>query len=166
MTGAFAFLILCPLFAAVLSFALGRRAAPLLWALTLGLTGYALTEATWRLWQAGPLHHSLGGWGAPLGIELRMDGPGYVGTFATSAFLVCNEVLTLDTTADFEFRLRKEYRLFNSAIGVALIDPLNGEYLAIDLGRLVAGDYRLTIEVTDHRGEGRATRTTTVTLVD
>jgi multicomponent Na+:H+ antiporter subunit D len=66
--------IVLPLLAATLAFLLGRRALTL--ALGLAVCGVPLTLVALCLevWQLGPQRHVVGGWGAPLGIDLYADG--------------------------------------------------------------------------------------------
>lgn len=70
----FALLILAPLAAAALGLAGGARlmrALVVLVTAVLAVSGTGLAHAVYTL---GPLHQRLGGWGAPLGIELSADG--------------------------------------------------------------------------------------------
>jgi formate hydrogenlyase subunit 3/multisubunit Na+/H+ antiporter MnhD subunit len=74
MTGAVAWAILIPLAGAMLSALVGSHAAR--W-VALGTTAGTLGIAvavTWSVAIDGPLHVSVGGWGTPLGIDLRADG--------------------------------------------------------------------------------------------
>jgi multicomponent Na+:H+ antiporter subunit D len=66
--------ILLPLTAATLAFLLQQRARSAVVALASG--GIALTVAalSWQVWRRGPQRHAIGGWGAPLGIDLYADG--------------------------------------------------------------------------------------------
>lgn len=66
--------IIFPLILAVLSLLLPSHLLR-----TLGQTGAVTAAVTalpplWRVWVAGPLHQSPGGWRAPLGIDLYLDG--------------------------------------------------------------------------------------------
>lgn len=65
--------ILLPLAAAVLSFLLRRAAAFITSATALGIL-LAVGGLIWQVWHRGTQRHSIGGWGAPLGIELYADG--------------------------------------------------------------------------------------------
>jgi formate hydrogenlyase subunit 3/multisubunit Na+/H+ antiporter MnhD subunit len=66
--------ILLPLFGAVLAFLMGRRS----WSWSLGLivigTSMALWALTLQVQAQGPQRYAIGGWGAPLGIDLYVDG--------------------------------------------------------------------------------------------
>lgn len=66
--------IIIPLAAAPAAFLLGRRVAPgltLLAAAGLVVTGVGLS---WQVFVFGPQRYAIGGWGAPLGIDLYADG--------------------------------------------------------------------------------------------
>lgn len=69
-------LVALPVLALLLAPLLGARAARVL-ALGSLLLGLALAlAAAWALWTAGaPLSYALGGWAAPLGVVLWLDGP-------------------------------------------------------------------------------------------
>ncbi len=69
-----AWVILIPLAGAVAAFLLGRRSAALLLAPVSVLTLLAVAGLALRVVQSGPVVHRLGGWAAPLGIELHADG--------------------------------------------------------------------------------------------
>lgn len=70
---AIALLILSPLAAAALAFAFPRRGRWLALAAAL-MTGSAIIQLTRHVLTAGVQVHRVGGWGAPLGIDLRADG--------------------------------------------------------------------------------------------
>ena len=67
--------IMIPLVAALLAFLMGRR-TPLPWLLLITATGIilALVGLTGQVREAGVLRYAIGGWGAPLGIDLYVDG--------------------------------------------------------------------------------------------
>ncbi len=74
MTGVFIVLpILLPLAAATLAFLLRRGAVAVSLATALGVAG-AVTIVTLEVYGQGPLTYTVGGWEAPLGIELYADG--------------------------------------------------------------------------------------------
>ena len=74
MTGVFIVLpILLPLAAATLAFLLRRGAVAVSLATALGVAG-AVTVVTLEVYGQGPLTYTVGGWEAPLGIELYADG--------------------------------------------------------------------------------------------
>jgi multicomponent Na+:H+ antiporter subunit D len=64
--------IVVPLLAALVALLPVRRVP--LFILTVGVMAAVLAGLVLRIWQTGPLRHRLGGWGAPLGIELQADG--------------------------------------------------------------------------------------------
>lgn len=67
-------LIVLPFAAAVLSFLFGRRGAHALAPVALAVALLAAAALAWEVWHEGPRHHRVGGWGAPLGIDLYADG--------------------------------------------------------------------------------------------
>lgn len=69
-----AWLIMIPLMAGLLAFLLGRRALPWLPVVTATAMVLTLSGLTVQLWESGPQRHTVGGWGAPLGIDLVADG--------------------------------------------------------------------------------------------
>jgi formate hydrogenlyase subunit 3/multisubunit Na+/H+ antiporter MnhD subunit len=74
LAAAAAWAVVIPLAAGVAAFVAGARHA-----FALALAGGAATllaalAVAAEVWRVGPLPHRLGGWGAPLGIELRADG--------------------------------------------------------------------------------------------
>lgn len=70
---ALAWLILTPLFGAALAFLWPRRGGAI-GAAAAALTGWALLGLGRDVTAGGVLRHRVGGWSAPLGIELRADG--------------------------------------------------------------------------------------------
>ncbi len=66
-------LILLPLAGGIACF-LYPASAKILGLLTVGLVGLAVVGLTWQLLAHGVYHHAVGGWGAPLGIDLYADG--------------------------------------------------------------------------------------------
>ncbi len=65
--------IVIPLVAAILIFFLAERFAPRLSLVAAGLTSISVLGLIWQVLQHGPLRYDLGGWSAPLGIELVVD---------------------------------------------------------------------------------------------
>jgi multicomponent Na+:H+ antiporter subunit D len=74
MTGAIGWVILIPLGAAVLTFAVGERRAPWVVGVATVATLCAAVAVAWSVTRHGPVRHPVGGWLAPLGIALRADG--------------------------------------------------------------------------------------------
>jgi multicomponent Na+:H+ antiporter subunit D len=74
VTDALVWPILAPLAGATVGLLGGRRAAVAIGLTTAGATLAAAAAAGFAVWQHGGLRHSIGGWGAPLGIDLVADG--------------------------------------------------------------------------------------------
>lgn len=87
--------ILLPLVAAIVVFLLGRRSGALV--TLLAASGILLTVAglTWQVWKHGPQRHAVGGWGAPLGIDLYADGLTALMLMMTAMVGVVNSVYAL-----------------------------------------------------------------------
>ena len=66
-------IIFLPLVSGILAFLFHRRGAQLGMVTALGLVP-ALSGLTWQVLGNGPQHYTVGGWGAPLGIDLFADG--------------------------------------------------------------------------------------------
>lgn len=66
--------VVLPLFAAVTALALGPRDMKPLLAVALPAIVIAVVALALQLVATGPVRHAVGGWGAPLGIELHADG--------------------------------------------------------------------------------------------
>lgn len=66
--------IVLPLMAATLVFLLGQRAVPVMALLTVSGIVVTVSGLTWQVLQHGPQRYAIGGWGAPLGIDLYADG--------------------------------------------------------------------------------------------
>jgi multicomponent Na+:H+ antiporter subunit D len=76
MSAAAPWAVLVPLVGGILAFlAAAKQAGAIALFSALGLLAAAAGVAA-EVWTAGPRHHLLGGWGAPLGIELYVDGLG------------------------------------------------------------------------------------------
>jgi multicomponent Na+:H+ antiporter subunit D len=74
MTSPAPWAVCVPLAGAVLALFFGRSAARWI-GLTAGSASLALAAlVAWRVWESGPFRHPVGGWGAPLGIDLHADG--------------------------------------------------------------------------------------------
>jgi multicomponent Na+:H+ antiporter subunit D len=65
--------VLLPLSAACVAF-VARRLGPAMGLATSVAQGACAAGLALEVWQGGPVRHALGGWGAPLGIELHADG--------------------------------------------------------------------------------------------
>ncbi|MFZ5589339.1 MAG: complex I subunit 5 family protein [Pseudomonadota bacterium] len=66
--------LLIPLLAAVLAFLLDARARRALTLLSVAALIVCVAGLAWQVWRGGPQTHHIGGWGAPLGIDLYADG--------------------------------------------------------------------------------------------
>lgn len=66
--------ILVPLAGATLTFIVGRRTARLVAIATSISLTVTICALLWQVWTLGVQRHTVGGWGAPLGIDLRADG--------------------------------------------------------------------------------------------
>jgi multicomponent Na+:H+ antiporter subunit D len=92
MSGLLAWAVLVPLAGAIACLAVGRRAArAVAWAAACATSSLGGAIA-WLTAERGPMRHALGGWGAPLGIELRADG-------VAAAMLLAAAVVGAATTA-------------------------------------------------------------------
>ena len=80
---AMAWLILTPLVAAALAFAFPRLGRSLALG-TAGVVGIAVVRLMRLVFANGVQTHRVGGWGAPLGIELRADGLGVLMLIVTA----------------------------------------------------------------------------------
>jgi multicomponent Na+:H+ antiporter subunit D len=79
--------VVLPLGAAVLATIVGRRARPVLLAAAVFAVPFSAAGLAWQVWRLGPQRYAVGGWGAPLGIELRVDG--LAALFVCIAAVVC-----------------------------------------------------------------------------
>lgn len=66
--------VLAPLLGAVVALAAGRRGAAAVGLVSALLTAITAGLLAWEVATGGALRYAVGGWGAPLGIELRVDG--------------------------------------------------------------------------------------------
>lgn len=77
MSGAVAWIVwivMTPLIGALTAFVVGRRAGPLIAFVSAGGIGVSLAGLIRQVLLNGPIRYPVGGWGAPLGIELNADG--------------------------------------------------------------------------------------------
>ncbi|WP_058554804.1 complex I subunit 5 family protein [Thiohalocapsa sp. ML1] len=128
-------LLAVPVLAALLAPLLGARGARLLalGSLLLGLA-LALAAAAALLAAGAPLTYALGGWAAPLGVELALDGPAALMLVLTAAVLVL-----VGLHAAGEFRVGAAGRRVTLAFWTLLLGVwagLNGLYLGRDLFNL------------------------------
>ncbi|MFP4597243.1 MAG: complex I subunit 5 family protein [Persicimonas sp.] len=66
--------IVTPLFAALISIGVLKRTAHLIGLVAAVVTAVMAGGLVWQTVASGPLRYSIGGWGAPLGIDLYVDG--------------------------------------------------------------------------------------------
>jgi multicomponent Na+:H+ antiporter subunit D len=66
--------VILPLAGAVLVFLTGSQMATVVGLASTGATLAAASGLAWHVWTSGPGRYPIGGWGAPLGIELYADG--------------------------------------------------------------------------------------------
>lgn len=94
-------LVVVPIFAAVAAFIVRGRGGPLavLFVLVAAATVRAAARSTADLLSFGPLAYRLGEWGAPVGIELRLDG-------LSAAFLLTTLAVVLAATVQADAVLR------------------------------------------------------------
>ena len=69
-----AWIVMTPLLGALIAFVIGRRVRPLIALVTAGGIVVSLAGLIRQLSLHGPFRYAIGGWGAPLGIELYADG--------------------------------------------------------------------------------------------
>lgn len=92
MISALALTIVVPLSGALIAFLVAGRAGRALSVLTGAATVAAVLMVTAAVWTAGPLRYEIGGWSAPLGIELRADG-------LSAAMLVMSGIISVTILA-------------------------------------------------------------------
>lgn len=87
-----------PLAAATLAFLLGRRAAVFLVLPTAISIPAAVSGLIYQVWRFGPRSHEVGGWGAPLGIELYADGLSASMLMVTAVIMLMASIYALQIT--------------------------------------------------------------------
>ena len=120
--------VLAPLIGAMAAFAL-PRAAPAIGVATLALTAAATALLARALLAAGPVTVALGGWGAPLGIELHADGLAVVMLAMTTGVGL---FVSLSALGEADPRRRRHFW----PLWLLLLTGLNGIYLSADLFNL------------------------------
>ncbi len=86
-----------PLAAAVLAAAVGPRASRWVAGAAACGTPLAVAALTRQVWLEGPLRYPVGGWGAPLGIELAADGLALLMLWLTAAVAACTTLYAAGT---------------------------------------------------------------------
>lgn len=74
MSALIAWSIWIPLAGAALTFLVGRRYGATVGLISAVTTALTVTATAWLVWAEGPQRQAVGGWGAPLGINLVADG--------------------------------------------------------------------------------------------
>jgi multicomponent Na+:H+ antiporter subunit D len=89
-------LVIClPFAGAVASFLLGRRVAAAVGLTTAAGTTAAAVAVARQVWSHGPARHAVGGWGAPLGIDLFADGLSGLMLLTTAAVALVLSIYSL-----------------------------------------------------------------------
>jgi multicomponent Na+:H+ antiporter subunit D len=122
--------VMLPLIGALLSFLLPRRAAPIGLASNF-LTAIAAVAVMLQVATGGPRTHSLGGWGAPLGIDLLADGLSVIMLTMTAVVGTAVSVYARVYLAGSPDKVRRFWPLW-----MFLLAALNGLYLAGDVFNL------------------------------
>lgn len=120
--------ILTPLLGAVLVYLLGRGALTWLVLLTIVAISAALAGLTDTIVRSGPVHHALGGWGAPLGIDLYADGLSLVMLWLTA---VVGSAISVYALA--YFHASQPQTLLFWSLWLLLWAGLNGLFVAADI---------------------------------
>ena len=128
LTAPVPWLILVPLAWATLSFLLGPRRGAVIAIGGLSVQGvFALVLAA-RVLEYGPQHHAVGGWGAPLGIDLVADG-----LAVTMLLMTVAVALPVAVYARGWFAARPEGAAWFWPLTGFLVAGLNGLFLSADL---------------------------------
>lgn len=123
--------IILPLSAAILAFLLDRRYLPWLLITLIILILLNLAALTTQVWQEGSHRHIIGGWGAPLGIELYIDGLGLLMLWLTTSV---GSLISLYALAYFRPDATKAEHFW--PLWMLLWTALNALFLAADLFNL------------------------------
>ncbi len=124
--------IFLPLFGAIAAFLLPRAAA-LIGLVALALTTGAVIWLAREVWQSGAMILPLGGWGAPLGIDLRADGLSVAMLALTSAVGFLVSVSALDALKGAGQSRQRQYFW---PLWLLLLTGINGVYLSTDIFNL------------------------------
>ncbi|MCC5955587.1 MAG: hypothetical protein JJU07_05750 [Natronohydrobacter sp.] len=124
--------IFLPLFGAIAAFLLPRAAA-LIGLVALALTTGAVIWLAREVWQSGAVILPLGGWGAPLGIDLRADGLSVAMLALTSAVGLLVSVSALDALKGAGQSRQRQYFW---PLWLLLLTGINGVYLSTDIFNL------------------------------
>ncbi|TVP72854.1 MAG: oxidoreductase [Rhodobacteraceae bacterium] len=124
--------IFLPLFGAIAAFMLPRAAA-LIGLVTLAMTTGAVFWLAQRVLASGAVIVPLGGWGAPLGIDLRADGLSVAMLLLTSAVGFLVSVAALDSLKGADQARQRQYFW---PLWLLLLTGMNGVYLSTDIFNL------------------------------
>ncbi|PZX39527.1 formate hydrogenlyase subunit 3/multisubunit Na+/H+ antiporter MnhD subunit [Roseinatronobacter thiooxidans] len=122
--------IFLPLFGAIAAF-IAPRAAWSIGLATLAATTGAVIWLARDVWAKGAVMLPLGGWGAPLGIDLRADGLSVAMLALTSAVGFLVSIAALDSLKD-----AARQRQYFWPLWLLLLTGMNGVYLSTDLFNL------------------------------
>lgn len=130
MNDAVAWTVVLPLAGAVAVWLSGRRLlAPILW-LIVPATALAAVAVGLRVWRDGPLRYRVGGWGAPLGIDLYADG------LSAAMLLAAGLTLALTSVYAYGYFPRQPRHGFFWPLWLFLWGALNVLFLSADLFNL------------------------------
>src|SRR5690606_8362049 len=153
---ALAWVVALPLFGAMLCALSGRRTAR--WIASGAALGtlWAAFAVAWSVRAGKPLRHAPGGWGAPLGIELRADGFAAVTLLAIgaiSAIVGAQAMLDRRGSADSPGRMASLWLFAWAALNALMVsaDVFN-LYVALELTTFAA------VALIAHTGEREAVR--------
>ncbi|ATX67426.1 complex I subunit 5 family protein [Roseinatronobacter bogoriensis] len=124
--------VFVPLFGAIAAFVLPRAAALIGFA-TLVLTSGAVAWLARDVLAAGAVGLPLGGWGAPLGIDLRADGLSVAMLALTSVVGFLVSIAALDSLKGPEQARQRQYFW---PLWLLLLTGMNGVYLSTDIFNL------------------------------
>ena len=128
-----------PLAAGILAF-LFRTAAPWLSLAALLGNGLAVAGLAGQVARAGPLRYAVGGWAAPLGIDLRADGLVVLMLAMTAVVGLAVSVYAAryfsDPQAEEEVETQRHRRAYFWPLWMLLLAGLNGLFLAADIFHL------------------------------
>ncbi len=128
--------VFAPLLGAVASF-LAPRMAPQIGFASLTVTALCVVMLATQVIAGGPVIVSLGGWGAPLGLDLRADGLGIVMLGMTMLVGLFVSLGALDSfSAAREGEENARMRLYFWPLWLLLLSGLNGAYVSTDIFNL------------------------------
>ena len=121
-------LVIIPLAGGMICF-LTRRVAKWLGVTTVLLVGVSVAGLCWQTLLSGPDRHAVGGWGAPLGIELYADG-------LTLLMLATAALVAIGVSVYGASYFKKEQAKLFWPIWLFLLAALNALFLAADIFNL------------------------------